>query len=428
MSPAAGRSRRTNVSREKAADLLERAAALAFCTERPGEILRTFLSAAIDDVHCNLRSWFQSAGAITSVDDAGNFRALYGTDSDSATARLVIASHLDTVANAGAYDGVLGVLIGLALIEALEGKRFSFEIEVIGFSDEEGTRFGIPFIGSRAFVGEGNDAALLSAKDAAGVTVREALDQYRQEHPEALPSVLASNSAAYVEFHIEQGPVLESRGLSLGVVESIAGQSRCDLLFRGKAGHAGTSPMALRSDALAAAAQWMTRCEAIAAQTDGLVATVGKIAAEPGAVNVIPGIVRCSLDVRHANDMVRRRATDAILEAAGSVAHQRGLSVEAREYHSQPAVHLDAEMVLLAEEAVRDSERPCIRMTSGAGHDAMVVAPHIPACMVFLRSPGGISHHPDESVLIEDVEAAIEAGVNLLKRFELTSKVSRQRA
>lgn len=427
MNPVADRSQSTAVSRKRATDLLERASTLALCTERSGEILRTFLSSAMEEVHCKLRPWFQSAGAITSVDDAGNFRALYLADCESAPQRLVIASHLDTVANAGAYDGVLGVLLGLSLVESLEGRRFSFEIEVIGFSDEEGTRFDIPFIGSRFFVGEGNDTALLNAKDPTGVTVRDALEQYRQEHPEALPGVFAPNAAAYVEFHIEQGPVLESRELPLGVVESIAGQSRCDLLFRGKSGHAGTSPMALRHDALAAAAEWMTHCEAIAAQTNGLVATVGKIAAEPGAVNVIPGIVRCSLDVRHPDDSIRRRATDAILDTARNVAYRRVLSLEAKEYHSQPAVRLDGEMIRLAEEAVGDSGRQCIRMTSGAGHDAMIVAPHLPSCMLFLRSPGGISHHPDESVLVEDVEAAIEAGLHLLKRFELTSK-ARQRA
>jgi len=426
MNPVADRSQRTVVSRKRAADLLERASELASCTERQGQILRTFLSPAMDEVHRKLRPWFHSASASTSVDDAGNFHALYRADSEFAPTRLVIASHLDTVANAGAYDGVLGVLVGLALIEMLEGKRFSFEIEVIGFSDEEGTRFGIPFIGSRSLVGEGGDAALLGAKDPAGVTVRDALEQYRREHPEALPSVLTSNLAAYIEFHIEQGPVLESRELPLGIVESIAGQSRCDLIFRGISGHAGTSPMTLRHDALAAAAEWMTRCEAIAAQTDGLVATVGKICAEPGAVNVIPGIVRCSLDVRHADDVVRRCATDEILDTARAVALRRGLSLEAKEYHSQPAVHLDTELILLAEEAVSDSGRQCVRMTSGAGHDAMVVAPYLPSCMIFLRSPGGISHHPDERVLMEDVEAAIEAGIHLLKRFELTSKV-RQR-
>jgi allantoate deiminase len=261
--------------------------------------------------------------------------------------------------------------------------------------------------------------SLLEGKDAEGITVSEALSGYAATHPEAVESVLAPGVAAYLEFHIEQGPVLEREDLALGVVEALAGQSRCHLVFRGHAGHAGTTPMMLRRDALAAAAEWMTRTEAIACSLDGVVATVGQITVDPGGVNVIPGVVRCSLDVRHADDAVRSDALDTILNEARAIAARRRISIEAEECNTQPAVHLDRAMISIADAAARHAGYASIRMTSGAGHDAMVIAPHVPSAMVFLRNPGGISHHPDESVLETDVAAAIHMGLCFLDQFAL---------
>jgi len=188
--------------------------------------------------------------------------------------------------------------------------------------------------------------------------------------------------------------------------------------------------MALRRDALAAAAAWITRCESIASGVKGLVATVGQIFVEPASINVIPGVARCSLDVRHADDAVRRRAVETLLEEARAIAVVRGLSIETEEYHTQPVVQLDSAVISLAEKAVRDAGFRPIRMTSGAGHDAMVMAPRLPTGMIFLRSPGGVSHHPDERVLPEDVEAAIQTGLCFLEEFAtfITKKESRQRA
>lgn len=407
---------RVAVARGAAAVLLARSAALAGCTDKPGEILRTFLSPAMEEVHQRMRPWFEAAGLTVSVDRAGNLRGLYPSASGKSSPRLLIGSHLDTVPNAGAYDGVLGVLMGLALVEALGGRRMPYAVEVIGFSDEEGTRFGVPFIGSRAIVDQLNDA-LLQSKDIDGVTVSAALSGYSAMHHELVETSMAPGAAAYLEFHIEQGPVLESRDLALGIVEALAGQSRCHLVFQGCAGHAGTTPMALRRDALAAAAEWMVRVEAIACNLEGLVATVGQIHADPGGVNVIPGIVRCSLDVRHRYDAVRSDALKAILDEANIVASRRRISVEAEEYHTQPAVHLDPAMISIADTAARHAGYASISMTSGAGHDAMVIAPHLPSAMVFLRNPGGISHHPDESVLETDVAAAIHMGMCFLDEF-----------
>jgi allantoate deiminase len=396
-----------------AARLMHRCRVLAQCTERLGEILRTFLSPAMDAVHGAMRPWMEAAGMKVSVDRAGNFRGLRG---DENAPRLLIGSHLDTVPNAGAYDGVLGVLMGLALVEASAEKKYPFAIEMLGFSDEEGTRFGAPFLGSRAAVGE-LQGSLLERVDGAGVSVAQALREYAAGRPEAVEARLSAKSAAYLEFHIEQGPVLENRNLALGIVEGLAGQSRCHVEFRGVAGHAGTNPMKLRKDALAGAAEWMTGVETITKRFENAVATVGQITAEPGGVNVIPGMVKCSLDVRHAEDSVRAALVQAIFDEAHAVAVRRGLRAETAQYHEQPAVWLDGNLVALTERAVGQAGYSTMRMTSGAGHDAMVIAPHVPSAMVFLRNPGGISHHPDEGVAEEDVAAAIHMGLCFLGEF-----------
>jgi allantoate deiminase len=388
---------------------MHRCKVLAQCTEKPGEILRTFLSPAMDEVHRTMRPWMEDAGLHVSVDRAGNLRGLLAAQHSPTPQRLLIGSHLDTVPNAGAYDGVLGVLIGLALVEASADQRYPFAIEVIGFSDEEGTRFGAPFLGSRAVVGELRDD-LLQCVDSDGISVAEALRTFTAARPESEKPGLSPKTAGYIEFHIEQGPVLESRNLSLGIVEDLVGQSRCSVEFRGTAGHAGTNPMKLRKDALAGAAEWMTQVEIIAQRFDNAVATVGQIAAEPGGVNVIPGITRCSLDVRHRDDAARNALVRAIFDAAQAIAEKRGLRVKAAQYHEQPAVNLDANLAAIAERAASHAGLSTIRMSSGAGHDAMVMAAHVPSAMVFLRNPGGISHHPDESVAEDDVAAAIQLG------------------
>jgi allantoate deiminase len=242
--------------------------------------------------------------------------------------------------------------------------------------------------------------------------VLAAIREYGLDPARIPEAALDAEVKAYFEFHIEQGPVLESLGLSLGVVEAIAGLSRWEIRFEGKANHAGTTPMSLRRDALACAAEWIGLVEHVAQTTPGLVATVGTIEAQPGAANVIPGVANASLDVRHASDEVRERALKLLLDSAEHIAHGRGLTVTGEPRLDQPAVALHLEMV---EEAVESAGFPVHRMVSGAGHDAMILARKIPASMLFLRSPGGISHHPDESVLAEDVDAAMAVGAELLE-------------
>jgi allantoate deiminase len=366
---------------------------LARMTEEPGRTTRRFLSTPMRDVHNYLSVWMQSLGMRVGIDAAGNIRGLLG---DPEKPRLIVGSHLDTVPDAGAFDGILGVVLGIALAETKPG----LPLEVIGFSEEEGVRFGKPFIGSRALVGDTDwgDAAIDDAIRAYGLD------------PAQLPAArYAPVTMGYLEFHIEQGPVLERLNLPLGVVDAIVGQSRYSLTFEGRASHAGTTPMALRQDALVVAARWIGEVERYAVQHEGMVATVGSLHVSPNAGNVIPGEVRASLDIRHAHDTTRRHAATHLLSRAGA-RHKQLLD--------QNAVSMDEGMTAALAIAVESAGFKVHRMTSGAGHDAMVVAPHVPSAMLFLRSPGGISHHPDETVLPDDVDAALNVGSAFLKHLE----------
>jgi allantoate deiminase len=388
-------------------EIIARCRTLAQYSEEPGFTTRTFLSPPMREVHTRLRGWMEQAGMRVHIDAAGNLRGLYSASRPDAP-RLYVGSHLDTVPRAGAFDGILGVVMGVALAEQLGGRRLRFHIEVVGFSEEEGVRFGIPFIGSRAFIGD-------PVRDP---RVDEALRGFGLD-PGSIEEARADAGAlGYLEFHIEQGPVLESVGLPLGVVDAIAGQSRFEVLFEGQANHAGTTPMHLRRDALAAAAEWITAVEREARATEGLVATVGRLEARPGAVNVIAGTVQAGLDVRHAEDCARSGAVARLLACAEQIAARRGVAVSWQQRLDHPAVPMDPDLRQMLERAVADSGRAIHRMTSGAGHDAMIVARRMPTAMLFVRSPGGISHHPDETVLAEDLDAALAAGVRFLELLE----------
>jgi allantoate deiminase len=399
----------------RAEEIIARCQRLATFSEMAGGTLRTFLSPPMRDCHRELESWLNALGAKVALDAAGNLRGFYAGEQPAAP-RVLVGSHLDTVPNAGAYDGILGVVLAVTLLEALEGRRLPFGIEVIGFSEEEGVRFGRPFIGSRALVGR-LDEELLNRRDANGVSVRTAIEHFGLNPTEIPRAALKDDTLAYLEFHIEQGPVLESLEQPLGVVEAIAGQTRVELCFLGRANHAGTTPMHLRHDALAAAAEWIVAVERTAQSELTLVATVGRIETTPGAANVITGEARLTLDVRHKSDDVRKRATEILVQQAHEIAERRGLSLRRSEFLNQKAVDMDPFLVQQIEEAVRKTGCQPHRMVSGAGHDAMILAEKIPAAMIFLRSPGGISHDPAESVLPEDVEKALECGLYFLDQL-----------
>ena len=389
-------------------DVIARCRELAEHTEEPGFITRTFLSPPMRDVHARFRAWMERAGMQVRIDAAGNLRGVYAALRPDAP-RLYIGSHLDTVPHAGAFDGILGVVMGVALVEQLRGRRLSFHIEVIGFSEEEGVRFSIPFIGSCAFIGD-------PVRDA---QVEDAIRAFGLDPSTIADAQADARALGYLEFHIEQGPVLEGLDVPLAVVDAIAGQSRLAVRFEGQANHAGTTPMRLRRDALAAAAEWIAAVEREAHAAEGLVATVGQIEVRPGAINVIAGSVEASLDVRHPDDQARVGAVKTLLRCAGQIGSRRDVAVSWEQRLDQPAVPMDANLSgLLSNAGGLAAGKPVHRMPSGAGHDAMIVARRMPAAMLFLRSPGGISHHPDETVLPEDVVTALATGSRFLELLE----------
>ena len=398
---------------EKAREVIHRCRLLAACSEQPGFTTRTFLSAPMRDVHAHLTRWMQDSGMTVSLDHAGNLRGVYPASSPTAP-RFFIGSHLDTVIEAGAFDGILGVVFGVAIVEILKGQHFPFAIEVVGFSEEEGVRFGVPFIGSRALVGS-VDAELLERHDTGGVSVGDAIRNYGLDPSRIGEAQVEAGAVGYLEFHIEEGPVLDDLGLPLAIVDSIVGQSRLAVSFTGAANHAGTTPMAARRDALAGAAEWVGAVESLARETLGLVATVGHIEALPGATNVIPGRCLTSLDVRHREDAARGAAVATLIELAKVIAARRGLEVRWETRLDQPSTPMDPVLVATLERAVSRSGSSVHHMPSGAGHDAMIMARRMPVAMLFVRSPLGISHHPDETVIEDDVAAALAAGQQFLE-------------
>ena len=400
---------------DRAARIIARCREIADCTEVPGQITRLFLTPPMHDVHALLRDWMETAGMTVRIDPIGNLRGFW-PGLVPGSPRLLIGSHLDTVPNAGAFDGILGVVLGVAIVEELHGDLLPFAIEVIGFSEEEGVRFNKPFLGSLALVGK-LDADTLARPDRNGISVRQAIDDYGLD-PAPLPAAtLAGEAFAYLEIHIEQGPVLESEDTALGTVEALVGQTRMELIFTGQANHAGTTPMHLRHDAIAAAAEWIVAVEDYAASHQPLVATVGRVEASPGAGNVIAGHVTASLDLRHADDNARQASVTAILQLAEKAATKRGVHVTSAIQLEQSAVPLDPHLTAVLCRAAAQAGYPTRRMTSGAGHDALILAPTIPSAMLFLRSPGGLSHHPDETVLPQDVEAALATAMEFLAQL-----------
>jgi allantoate deiminase len=394
--------------------VLERCDVLARCSEEPDRLTRRFATPALHEARALVEGWMREAGLATRRDPIGN---LVGRLPGGSDRTLMLGSHLDTVVDAGRYDGALGVLVALACVERLRGRGLPFALEVVGFADEEGVRYGTAYLGSAVTAGR-FDEAWLRRVDGDAVTLADAVRGFGGD-PEALASGRRrpEELLGYCEVHIEQGPVLDDAGLPLGVVTAIAGQTRAAVTFSGRAGHAGTTPMGARRDALAAAAEWIGAVEAEARAREGLVATVGSIAAEPGASNVIPGRVAASLDVRHADDAVREEAAGALRERARSIGAERGVETAWEQVQATPAVPCSPALTEELAAAVADTGHPAPRLASGAGHDAAMMAAVAPVALLFVRCAGGISHHPDESVREEDVAAAIEATTSFVERL-----------
>lgn len=388
---------------------------IAQMSEEPDRTTRRFLTPPVHDVHAHLRHRMESLGMTVYTDAAGNLRGLW-QPAGAHGKRLILGSHIDTVPNAGAFDGVLGVVLAIELVEISQELKLPIALEVIAFSEEEGVRLGVPFIGSRAAAGR-FDSALLNLQDSSGISLKKAIRDFGLDPDKISDAALDADVLGFVEIHIEQGPVLGSEGLPVAAVTTIVGQTRLSAEFHGHANHSGTTPMHLRSDALGGAAEWISAVESLAQKTDSLIATVGRIEVEPNAANVIAGVARVSLDVRHANDASRKSAVESLLAQAHAIASRRGLTLQIARQMDQPAVPMDERLTAFLATAIEAAGLPAKQMTSGAGHDAMVMATRVPAAMLFLRSPGGISHHPDESVLEEDVEVALKVGRKFLERL-----------
>ncbi|MFO7170205.1 MAG: allantoate amidohydrolase [Chloroflexota bacterium] len=394
--------------------LMERCDALAAISEEPGRLTRRYGTEALRRAQELVTSWMRAAGMTVRRDSVGNLIGRY--EAGRAGARtLLLGSHLDTVRDAGRYDGPLGVLAALACVERLHerGERLPFAVEVLAFADEEGLRFRTAYLGSSALAGT-FDPAWLERTDPDGITLAEAIRAFGGDLGDlAGARRQAEELIGYCEVHIEQGPVLEALGLPVGVVTAIAGQSRFSISFQGEAGHAGTVPMALRRDALCAAAELVLAAEATARAEVGLVATVGQIEALPGATNVIPGRATLSLDVRHQDDATRRRAIERLRAEAERIAATRSLELSWQLVQEHPPVPMDAALSGLLRRAVEETGLQAHALPSGAGHDAAVLAALAPVAMLFVRCRGGVSHNPAESVAEEDVAAALD----VLERF-----------
>jgi allantoate deiminase len=424
MEPAAARNRMDQAIKTHAQRAISECHTLATFTEEPGRITRRFLTPPVRAVHAHLRARMESLGMAVHTDAIGNLRGLHQPANEPAKRldqkRFILGSHIDTVPNAGPFDGILGVTLALELVEIAQERKLPLAIEIIAFSEEEGIRYGIPFLGSRALAGI-FDEKILADEDADGIPMREAIRAFGLDPNKLNEAALDPQQVlGFLEIHIEQGPILESEDLQLAAVSSIVGQTRGTLTFTGQANHSGTTPMHLRHDALAAAAEWIVAAELLARTTDGLVATTGKIAVEPNATNVIPGVVRISLDLRHENNSVRAATLEALFVEAHNIASRRGLAIHWSEQMNEPAVPMDPALTTDLTLALESEGFPARIMTSGAGHDAMVLASRIPTAMLFLRSPGGISHHPLESVREEDVEAALRVAAKFLERISAT--------
>ena len=401
---------------EAAATVLGRADALAAHSEEPGRLTRRFATPALARAGDLVLGWMRDAGMAAGRDAIGNVVGRWAPPGLPAGApTLLLGSHLDTVRDAGRYDGMLGVLVALAAVEgARERGDLPFAIEVLGFADEEGVRYGTAYLGSSVVAGT-FDRSALERRDADGIAMADAIVAFGGD-PAALAAARRhpADLLGYVEVHIEQGPVLEAENLPVGVVTGIAGRTRAELVFTGFAGHAGTVPMTLRRDALAGAAEWIGAAEAHARSVDGLVATVGEATVAPGTSNVIPGRVVLSVDVRHLDDAVREAAVAGLRARAEEIAAERGLLAAWTEVQVTAAVACSPGLTRALETAVEGAGVRVARLPSGAGHDAAVMARICDVAMLFVRCAGGVSHNPAEAVTAADVAVAIDVARRLV--------------
>jgi allantoate deiminase len=390
---------------------------LGHITDEPGRLTRTFLSPAMRRANKLVGDCMNAAGLDVWEDSVGNLIGRAASANPKAKT-LLLGSHLDTVRDAGRFDGPLGVLLPIVALAELKvrGVKLPFNVEVLGFSEEEGVRFASAYLGSEGYTGRLKESTLKLA-DADGVTVRQVLEEFGGKFTPPKPAHKRGDLLGYVEVHIEQGPVLEAKKLAVGVVSAIAGQSRFKLTWTGKAGHAGTTPMALRRDALAGAAEFTLAAEKLARGTSDLVATVGSLTVSPGAANVIPGSVVHTLDVRHAKDTARRAALLKLGRLAAKIAKQRGLKLTWQRTQDNGAVACSPVLTTALERSVKVVQGKSLSLVSGAGHDGVVMSSLTPVAMLFVRCRDGLSHHPDEYASPKDLAVALAVMTDFLERL-----------
>jgi allantoate deiminase len=392
---------------------------LAEISETPDNITRVFLTPEHRVAADLIMSWMREAGMSAHLDAIGNVCGRYEGEREGLPC-LMLGSHYDTVRDAGRWDGPLGVITAIACVADLNkrGRRLPFAIEVTGFADEEGVRFASTLLGSRALAGTFNERALAS-KDEAGVSMRDALVKFGldPDHIGAAARV-RSELLAYVELHIEQGPVLEAKNLPVGVVSAIAGATRLAARLSGMAGHAGTVPMALRRDALTGAAECISAIEQLCLEDDGgLVGTVGYIHASPGATNVIPGQAHFTIDMRAPTDLRRNRSVTEMVRRIEAIAKRRNLQLQLDVTHENRTVPCAPWLKAQVADAVTAESYPVFELASGAGHDGMAMVDIADVAMIFVRCRAGISHHPDEHVEVADADAGARVLLRLVENF-----------
>ena len=411
--------REVGVTGTEAARVLERIETLARFSELEGGLTRIVFSAEHRAAADSVCAWMAEAGMDARLDAVGNVVGRYEGKTPGSPC-LMFGSHLDSVRDGGKYDGPLGVLAPLACIEALNqaGRRLPFAIEVVGFADEEGVRFQTALLGSRAIAGI-FEAETLDAVDADGISVAQAMRGFGLDAA-AIPSAArrAEELHGYVEFHIEQGPVLEDENLPVGVVTAISGQTRMTAEITGSAGHAGTVPMNLRRDALAGAAECVAAVERICGGAPGLVGTVGQLTVSPGATNVIAGGARLSLDVRSPDDVERRCAVSDVQEEMADIAARRGLELAVATTFDVDSCTCAPWLMDQLGAAIEAETLVIRRLPSGAGHDGMAMTAVTDIAMLFLRCEGGISHNPAEAVTESDVATGLRVLRRFIDRFE----------
>ncbi len=403
----------------RAENIEKRIRELALFSDENDYLSRLFGTEAFGKCRDQIQAWMNEAGLQTSIDNMGNVRGRLGSEKKDAKT-FVIGSHFDTVVNAGKYDGILGILAGLSVIEKLieQKTQIPFNIEVIAFSDGEGVRFNYPFLGSKAVAGNFTPA-LLEMKDHDGITLDDVLKNMEYDNAKLMQDIIpAKKWMGYYEIHIEQAAVLYKNNIAAGIVTTITGQKRVSIEFAGTAGHAGMVPMKMRSDALCAAAEFILAVEKLAsAKKSNLIATVGNLNIQNPAGNVIPSKVLCTLDFRSTNKKKLSKAYEELNELCEEICNKRKIYFEWKLLQETNPVNCDERLNKFLKKSIRETKSEIIEIESGALHDAISIAPVAPVCMLFVRCFKGISHNPLEKVDVKDIAAALEISDNFIQQL-----------